>query len=374
MGSTGQLWDRLLELAPARRPKPPSTLYDIIIDSQDLETVKRYVDGGHELSQQFAGGHSVCLAVTNGDLAFVRYFVDNVDDLESVHDVLENAVQRLSESGEEEQDVANAVFEYLLGQPFAKKQLDSAFVAAAMRDQYTAAKAILAAGLENKEIRTGPHQSVRLSEHLDRLGKTEYAALLTGGSVDEERLLQKERKERRTNAKLKGILAGAEPFGQQHIPEGAAFEERYRALLEEIDAGRWHAELASRDPRFGQSVAEFAAANGLLEILERALEVADRPGPENDGGKLAAAVAAATHGNISALKVLAARGVPVETTPDGRNSPLSEACRYGHVAVVRYLLERGADPQSKDGSGMELTLVDIAGGPRRNEIVAAIAE
>ena len=49
-----QLWEVLYELAPVKRPKPPSTLYDVIVDGADLDAVKRYVAGGHDLCQQFA--------------------------------------------------------------------------------------------------------------------------------------------------------------------------------------------------------------------------------------------------------------------------------------------------------------------------------
>ena len=92
------LWARLYELAPIRSAKPASTLYDVIVDTADLETVKRYVAGGHELAQQFAGGHSVALAIEHGDLAFVRYFVENSTELDTVPDLLAAGVKRLSES------------------------------------------------------------------------------------------------------------------------------------------------------------------------------------------------------------------------------------------------------------------------------------
>ena len=85
-----------------------------------------------------------------------------------------------------------------------------------------------------------------------------------------------------------------------------------------------------------------------------------------------AAVAAATYGHIGVLKLLNDAGAKVEATPKGSNSPLSEACRYGHLNVVSYLLELGADPASSDGSGHDFTLVDLAGGENRAAIIAAL--
>ncbi|MEO1246418.1 MAG: ankyrin repeat domain-containing protein [Pseudomonadota bacterium] len=376
MTAPEQLWDVLFLLAPAKRPAPPSTLYDVIVDSEgapeDLKLVREYVEGGHDLSRQFGGGHSVVLAVSKGSPEFVRYFVENADNLESVNGILDRAVQRLSEASDEELDTATAVFEYLLQQPFAKAEFAAAFTACAMRSQYTAAKALLAAGLEDSEIRVGANRFVSVSKQLESLGKAEYAALLRNATVDQEQLLNEECEERHTNAELKAMLDGVEAFSGQHILEGKAFDERYRALLDAVDAGQWRAELASRDSRFGQSVIEFAAANGFIELAQRLLEIAVLSGAEAESANFAAAVAAATHGNLAVLELLKVHGVPVEDTPKGYTTPLSEACRYGHLDIVRYLVSLGADTGSGDGSGMEFTLADITGGPRRKDILAVL--
>jgi len=365
------LWGVLFELAPIKTAKPPSTLYDVIVDSngndEALAVVREYVEGGHELSQQYAGGHSVCLAIARGSLDFVRYFVENAGDLASVPGLLDKAVERLSEAGSEDIDTATAVFEYLLEQPFAKRQMMGAFTVCAMRSQFSAAKTLLAAGLKDEAIKVGPKKTVAASQRLEELGKPDYATLLSGGAVDEERLEREERKERRRNAKLKAALGDVQAFAGQKVLDGEAFEDRYGSLLKELDDGQWQAELGSYDPRFGQSVAEFAAVNGWVEILRHALEFS------TDQSAYDAAVAAATYGHLEILELLEASGVAIEDTPQGSNSPLSEACRYGHVELVQHLLDAGADPASSDGSGHDPRLTDIAGGPRRKDIVLALS-
>ena len=365
------LWGVLFELAPMKRAKPPSTLYDVIVDSdgkdEALALVRQYVEGGHELSQQYAGGHSVGLAIVRGSLDFVRYFVENAGDLASVNGLLDKAVERLSEAGSGDIDIATAVFEYLLAQPFAKRQMTEAFTACAMRSQFSAAKMLLAAGLEDEAIKVGAKRTVAASRRLEELGKPEYAALLSGDTVDEQRLEREEHKERRRNARLKAALGDAQAFAGQRVLDGEAFENRYGRLLQELEDGQWQAELGSRDPRFGQSVAEFAAVNGWIEVLRHALEFS------TDESAFDAAVAATSYGHLPVLELLEASGVAVADTPRGRNSPLSEACRYGHVELVQYLLDAGADPASTDGSGHAPRLADIAGGPRRKDIILALS-
>lgn len=373
MSSSEQLWETLFELAPIKRPKPPSTLYDVIVDTADLETVKRYVAGGHALSQRFAGGHSVALAAKYGNLEFVRYFVENSSDRESVPGLLAKAVERVSESEGNDLESARAILVYLLAQPFAQSQLSSAYTASAFASQYSTAISIIDAGLADDEIRAGEKgRTTRLSAHLISLGQPAFAALLSGEPVDHEELLHAEEADRRQNAELRSILGDAVPFAGQQVLEGPAFAKRYRSLLDDVEAGKWHGALTSRDRRFGRSVIEFAAANGFVEVVRLILSIGPMPPKDARIANVAAAVAAATWGHLDVLEALHEADVEIEATPSNDDSPLSEACRYGHTDVVRYLLNAGADPRSGDGSGHNLTLFDIAGGEQRNEIIAAL--
>ena len=117
------IWHALFELAPIKRPTPPSTLYDVIVDTKDLATVKRYVAGGHAIDQQFAGGQSVTLAVSNGDLEFVRYFVEAATDLQGVHELVTHAARRFAESSEDQLAEARDILDYILDQSLSDSQL-----------------------------------------------------------------------------------------------------------------------------------------------------------------------------------------------------------------------------------------------------------
>lgn len=367
-----RFWETLFLLAPIKRPKPASTLYDVIVDTRDLDTVKRFVAGGHAIAQRFAGGDSVSLSVTKGDLEFVRYFVENSTDTESANELLAKAVRRISESVGDQLVAAKGIFDFLLEQPFARSQFASAYTACATYGQVSAAQVLIEAGLEDHDIRIGPNEYTKLSDRLTQLGHTEFVALLQKEPVDHQRMLRQERKEQKRNAELKDILANATVFDGQRILSGDEFKKQHRALLADIESGKWRDELASYDPRFGRSVIEFAAANNLADLVSLILEVGPMPKKEAERASLAAAVAAATYGHLDVLKLLQEKGVAVQATPAGSRSPLSEACRYGHYDVVSYLLQLGADPTSSDGSGHRLTLADIAGGEDRSKIIAAL--
>ena len=62
---------------------------------------------------------------------------------------------------------------------------------------------------------------------------------------------------------------------------------------------------------------------------------------------------AAEEGHEAVVRLLLDRGADIESrdTEYGQ-SPLSLAARYGHEAVVRLLLDRGADTESRSRNGM----------------------
>ena len=360
------IWDVLFELAPIRRPKPLSTLYDVIVDTKDLETVKRFVAGGHSVVEQFAGGDSVSLAIAKGDREFVQYFVEAAPDIKDINEIVTQAVRRYTESNEAQFDVASGILDYVLEQPLAENQLTSGYLFCATTGVFSAAQKIIDAGLQDHEIRVGANEYQLLSERVAALGNSEFAALLKGEAVDTDSLVRAENKERKLAARLKGALDDLEPFAEQQVLVGSAFDTSYQSLLREVEAGDRDEQLESHDSRFGRSVLEFAAENGFVDLVEVILNRI-KDAPDNS-----VAIAAATYGHLDVIKVLKAQGVAVEQTPAGKNTALSEACRYGHYDVVCYLLEQGADPASGDGSGHDLSLADITGGEQRSKILAAL--
>ena len=374
MGKAKDLWKRLFKLGVVKPVRPRRTLYDVIVDEQGLEVAKQYVEGGHDVSQRWAGGHSLTLATRHGDLEFVRYFVENAPDLDQAntldgpYDILPEAVKRIGKSDDDALPESVAIFEYLLGKPELRSQYVEAFCACATHHQVTPAQALIAAGLGDEPTRGSMGEDITLSERLDGFDQTEFAALIRGEDVDLEAMKRKERKERRRGDPL-AMIFGMLPSGG-HEPElkGEAFTTKYNELIDQIRAGDWDAALGSRDPKENRSVLDFAAENGFVELARIVVEKGQIP--DDEGHR--AARSAATYGHLEVLQVLAEAGVAVEKTSKNKDSPLSEACRYGYPDIVRFLLERGASPNAGDSSGHSFTLDDLAGGPHRSEIIAAL--
>ena len=57
------------------------------------------------------------------------------------------------------------------------------------------------------------------------------------------------------------------------------------------------------------------------------------------------------NGHKAVVKLLLERGADVESKDDAGQTSLSRAAWNGHEAVVKLLLERGADVESKDDAG-----------------------
>ena len=369
-----ELWSRLFEIGPIRRPKPTASLYEVIAHVGDLDLAKRYVEGGHDISRRLVGGHSLSLAVMHGDLEFVRYFIDNAPDLDhantvdGANDLLSSAVERLSKSDDSGLETSIAVLAYLLEKPELRPQMAAAFMTSAATHQVTAAEMLLEAGLEDEDVRTGPDTFTPLAKHLEDINFPEFAALLKGKPVDIEALRQKQSAEREEAAALAGILGSVTSSASKAKLEGAELESSYRALVDETRAGKWTAALDSLDPHDQRSVIEFAAQCGFDDLVSAIFDVG-APAPR---AAYQAAIAAAVYGHLDVLRTLESNGVAIEKTSKDRNSPLSEACRYGHLDIVSYLLELGADPDAGESSGHGFTMDQLAGGENRGRIIAAL--
>lgn len=83
-------------------------------------------------------------------------------------------------------------------------------------------------------------------------------------------------------------------------------------------------------------------------------------------------VAASAAGDLETIKKLLAEGAR-PSTPDTRwgATPLHAAADAGHLAVVTYLVERGASLDSRDGSGITPLMAACSAG--RNGVALALA-
>lgn len=83
-------------------------------------------------------------------------------------------------------------------------------------------------------------------------------------------------------------------------------------------------------------------------------------------------VDAASKGNIPELKELIDKGTPVNGLDKFGHSALTETCYTGKTEVVKFLLEKGADPTIKKSDGE--TPLSLANGQKHEDIVKLLNE
>lgn len=355
-------WETLWSLAPMRRRKPTATLYDVIVDTTDLDLVKQFVKGGHEINTKFPGGKAINLAIRHGNLEFVRYFVEHADDMSDVAvTVVAMAIERISESSENGLEEALSILNYLLKQPLHMSVLAEGFVTCAAREQFTAAKIIITSGLDvNYEIQYDYQKFRTLVKHVYEHGFPEFAALLSGETVNEEQFLHQEKKYQQSGSKYRTQLQ-ASPDYERHLLKGGKLLQCYELFTDELAKGEWDDYLLST--RAGRTAIEFCAENNLTRIAEVIL---DRKPSFSEDEYRQTADTAALFGSLEIFKMLVALNNDIIKSTSRKDSLLSNACRYGQLDVVTYLLELGANPRASDNNGT--SMIEITGGIAKKEI------
>ena len=103
----------------------------------------------------------------------------------------------------------------------------------------------------------------------------------------------------------------------------------------------------------GRCVLTCAAEGGNDEIVKRIYQKSGRD-LARFSSKDRLFKAAATHGSMALAEILLANGVDINVRDDLGYTPLLAACEKGHQDLVRFLIDKGADPDAKlkDGSGL----------------------
>lgn len=91
-----------------------------------------------------------------------------------------------------------------------------------------------------------------------------------------------------------------------------------------------------------------------------------------DGRKHTALSEASSQGHIDIVKYLLENGADPNSQSDTGRSPLWRAAFNGHIEVVKILLEAGANPQFRDKVSME-SAFDIASKDEVREILVKLS-
>lgn len=120
----------------------------------------------------------------------------------------------------------------------------------------------------------------------------------------------------------------------------------------------------------GESPLMMAALKGKLDLARRLIE---RGAEVNKPGWAPLHYAATFAGerSVSMVHLLLEHHAYIDAQSPNGSTPLMMAALYGHVQVVRLLLESGADPLLKNEQG--LSAIDFARRAGRNEAADAIA-
>ena len=121
----------------------------------------------------------------------------------------------------------------------------------------------------------------------------------------------------------------------------------------------------------GESPLMMAVLKGQLTVAERLIR---RQAEVNKPGWTALHYAA-THAGPNALpmvRLLLEHHAYIDAASPNQSTPLMMAAQYGETAVVRLLLEEGADPLLKNEQG--LTAIDFARRAGRDAVAETIAE
>lgn len=81
---------------------------------------------------------------------------------------------------------------------------------------------------------------------------------------------------------------------------------------------------------------------------------------------------ACRQGHLQIVRLLHFRGALLDTTDGTGKTALHVACEEGHEGIVRYLLEQGIDIDRRDGAGM--TPLYVAASQGREDVVALLLE
>jgi len=301
---------------------------------------------------------SLASAVAKGNLELAQVFLDNGADLNERGMGMNHVLDAAASYGQLE------AVEFLLAKgatPYPANISDfSTLVTCLKKGYYRISKRLIQAGMPAKEVKIAKEMSKGMSP--------EISALLKGNEISDERLKELEAQAEATRPKLISLkeahlLAGAEP---DHVlllgPEREAAVKRAMALLEMPEVRRGLNGHSEYEP----NLVDLVVMTDIYGLVEAFLK-----NGANRTSKARALNLACSWGS-SKLTTLALReGADPDLTIKGEQPALFAAAGYGDPAIVKLLLDAGADAAIRyEGQVAKVR----AGGPFKKQILAMLEQ
>ena len=198
-----------------------------------------------------------------------------------------------------------------------------------------------------KNSQVQKHSKAELGDHLDKATRIWNVAVVLGD--------------------IEGFAEGEErqqeaieiAFGKEHVytlkvqhsltPLSWAAGSGYDAVVAQLLA-KDSAKLDSKDTQFGRTPLSWAAMYGHMGIVKLLLETGkvDVDSKDNQGHTPLSWASRRWGGHEAVVKLLLEKGADVHLRAEYRQTPLSLAAEQGHEAVAKLLLEKGADVDSNN--------------------------
>jgi ankyrin repeat protein len=171
----------------------------------------------------------------------------------------------------------------------------------------------------------------------------------------------------------------SDPYWYDSFGDDKIVQRRIWSLsseAEQIDAFK---KLLEEFPGRGLYMMFKAAVKGRVYILEALAEAGVKAVPghaaDEDEATLVPLHAASFQGHLDCVRFLVETvGVDVNARDDMGGTPLMRACWGGRVEIVRYLLDKGADPTARQDAEPNASVFDFAAGGGKLVIIKAVLD
>jgi hypothetical protein len=171
----------------------------------------------------------------------------------------------------------------------------------------------------------------------------------------------------------------SDPYWYDSFGDDKIVQRRIWSLSSEAEQIEAFKKLLEEFPNRGLYMMFKAAVKGRVYILEALFEAGVKAvpgaGADEDEATLVPLHAASFQGHLDCVRFLVEQaGVHVNAKDDMGGTPLMRACWGSRVEIVRYLLDKGADPTAKQDADPNASVFDFAAGGGKLEIIKSVLD